>query len=53
VLRCLSRGLETNAIAAELALQPQTVKNIVGQILRKLGVRNRVEAAVYAVRMGL
>lgn len=53
VLRCLARGLETNAIAAELALQPQTVKNIVGQIMRKLGVRNRVEAAVYALRIGL
>ena len=53
VLRCLARGLETNAIAAELALQPQTVKNIVGQILRKLGMRNRVEAAVYALRIGL
>jgi DNA-binding NarL/FixJ family response regulator len=53
IVRLLGRGMDTRAIAAELHLSRQTVKNAVAQILRKLGLRNRTEAAVYAVRVGL
>jgi len=53
VLRLLSLGRANAEIAAELHLSPATVKNHVAEILRKLGVENRVEAAAMAVRAGL
>ena len=40
-------------IAAALYLSTKTVKNSVTRILKKLQLRNRIEAAVYAARHGL
>lgn len=53
VLRLLARGLDNNEIAAELSISPRTAKNHVASILAKLGMSNRIQAAVYAVRHGL
>ena len=53
VLRQVAQGKTNQAIALELAISEKTVEKHVGEILSKLGVSSRVEAAVYAVRTGL
>jgi DNA-binding NarL/FixJ family response regulator len=53
VLELVARGLDNNEIAAKLYISPRTAKNHVSSILAKLGVTNRIEAAVYAWRRGL
>jgi DNA-binding NarL/FixJ family response regulator len=53
VLRLLTRGLGNRAIAAELFIAENTVKNHVRAILDKLDVRSRTEAAMLAAREGL
>ena len=53
VLRLIVRGADNVAIGLELSISPHTVKQYVTNIFEKLGVRSRVQAAVYAVRAGL
>ncbi|HEY4830513.1 MAG TPA: response regulator transcription factor [Solirubrobacteraceae bacterium] len=53
VLRLIARGMENADIAAALAISPRTAKNHVSNILAKLGMPSRVQAAIYAVRRGL
>jgi two-component system nitrate/nitrite response regulator NarL len=53
VLRLLAGGADNAAIGLELSISRHTVKQHVTNIFEKLGVRTRVEAAVYAVRVGL
>ncbi len=53
VLRLLARGRENSAIAAELVISRATVKTHVAHLLKKLGLDNRVQAAVFAVRHGI
>ncbi|MBV9309463.1 MAG: response regulator transcription factor [Solirubrobacterales bacterium] len=53
VLRLIARGMENAQIADELRISPRTAKNHVSNILAKLGLPNRVQAAIYAVRRGL
>lgn len=50
VLKLITNGLGNKEIAASMKLSPSTVKRHVENILRKLHVKNRVEAAVYAVK---
>ena len=45
VLRLLAEGLTDREIAGALAISPRTVESHVSSLLRKLGVRNRAEAA--------
>ncbi|MDO4628674.1 MAG: response regulator transcription factor [Planctomycetia bacterium] len=52
VLRYLVQGMSNKEIAAELRISAETVKEHVQHILRKLGVHDRTEAAVWAVRKG-
>ena len=53
ILRLVARGRSNNEIAAELDLGEKTVKSLVGDILYKLGVPSRTQAALYALRTGL
>jgi DNA-binding NarL/FixJ family response regulator len=53
VLRLIARGMENADIAETLAISPRTAKNHVSNILAKLGLPSRVQAAIYAVRRGL
>jgi two-component system, NarL family, response regulator LiaR len=53
VLRLLARGQSNKEIAQSLTLSEKTVKTHVSNILAKLGVPSRTQAALYAVRIGL
>src|SRR3954452_16470381 len=53
VLRLIANGKDNAHIALELHISPKTVKNHISNILMKLGIENRIQAAVYAVRTGL
>ncbi|HJW88368.1 MAG TPA: response regulator transcription factor [Dehalococcoidia bacterium] len=53
VLRFLSEGFPDKAIASRLGISQRTVKNHVHNILAKLQLQNRVQAAAYALRQGL
>lgn len=53
VLALLARGWSNRRIAGKLAIAEVTVRTHVSHLLDKLGVSNRVEAALHALRLGL
>ena len=53
VLNLVADGLSNQDIAERLVISERTARNHVGNILAKLGLENRTQAALYAVRMGL
>jgi DNA-binding NarL/FixJ family response regulator len=53
VLRLVARGMENAQIGAELNISPWTVKKHLSSIFSKLGMSNRIQAAIYAVQNGL
>jgi DNA-binding NarL/FixJ family response regulator len=53
VLKLIANGNDNAQIARELFISPKTVKNHISNILMKLQIDNRIQAAVYAVRSGL
>jgi DNA-binding NarL/FixJ family response regulator len=53
ILKQLALGLSNKEIALALAISYETVKEHVQHVLRKLGVSDRTQAAVWAVRKGL
>jgi DNA-binding NarL/FixJ family response regulator len=53
VLRLLAEGRSNKEIARKLQIGEKTVKTHVSNILSKLGVQSRTQAALYAVHVGL
>jgi NarL family two-component system response regulator LiaR len=53
VLQCIAEGMSNMAIATQLNISEKTVKSHVGNILSKLYLTDRTQAAVYAWREGL
>lgn len=51
-LQLLSRGLTNREIGAHLNLSPETVKTVLSRSYAKIGVRNRAQAAAWAIRAG-
>ncbi len=53
ILKLLARGKSNKEIASELVLTEMTVKGYVSDLFAKLGVNDRTQAALMAVRFGL
>ncbi|GBC98195.1 Transcriptional regulatory protein LiaR [bacterium HR17] len=53
ILALLAQGLSNKEIAYRLGIKPGTVKEHISRVLRKLNLRNRTEAAVYATQFDL
>ena len=53
ILSLIAQGKENHEIAETLFISLSTAKNHVAHVLDKLGMENRVQAAVYAVRAGI
>src|SRR5881392_895820 len=53
VLKLIANGKDNAMIAGELPISPKTVKNHISNILMKLQIDNRIQAAVFAVRSGI
>jgi DNA-binding NarL/FixJ family response regulator len=50
VLELIGRGMTNRQISREMHLVEKTVKNYVSNLLRKLGMQHRTQAAIYAVK---
>jgi len=53
ILQCIAKGQSNKEIGAQLGISENTVKIHLKNILRKLHMNSRVQAAVYAYRQGL
>jgi DNA-binding NarL/FixJ family response regulator len=53
VLTLVAQGSTNNEIATTLCLSESTVKSHMQHVLAKLGLRNRLEVAIYAYEVGL
>lgn len=53
VLKLIARGLSNDEMAVQLVISEATVRNHVSNILSKLHLANRTQAALYALRKGL
>jgi DNA-binding NarL/FixJ family response regulator len=53
IIRCIGAGLRNAEVARRLSIGESTVKTHLNNIFQKLGIRDRVELALYAQRVGL
>ncbi|MEU1166524.1 response regulator transcription factor [Streptomyces sp. NPDC005921] len=52
VLRLLAEGLSTAQVAGRLNYSERTIKNVLHDVITRLGLRNRTQAVAYAIRNG-
>lgn len=53
IIRYVAAGMSNREIADKLAYSEKTVKNYLSIIFQKLGIRDRTQAAIFALRQGL
>ena len=53
ILRYVAAGMSNREIAMKLSYAEKTVKNYLSLIFQKLGIRDRTQAAIFALRQGL
>jgi DNA-binding NarL/FixJ family response regulator len=53
IMGCVGLGISNNEIAKRLRLNPGTIRNYLCSAMRKAGLKNRVEVALFAIRHGL
>lgn len=53
VLRLIADGLSTADVAARLNYSERTIKNVLHEMIGRLGLRNRTHAVAYAIRKGV
>ncbi len=53
ILKCVAQGMTNQAIAEQLVVSERTVRTHVSNILSKLHLANRTQAALYALREGI
>lgn len=53
ILRYVAAGMSNKEIAEKLSYAEKTVKNYLSLIFQKLGIRDRTQAAIFALRQGL
>ncbi len=53
ILRMLADGADTSTVARSILVSERTAKRLIANLLRRLGVGTRIEAAVLAARSGL
>ena len=53
VISCIGKGLSNKEIAEYLKLKDGTIRNSLTSIYQKTGLRNRIQVAIYAHRIGL
>lgn len=53
VLRLLADGQSTAEISVDLAYSESTIKNVIHDMVRQLGARNRAHAVALAIRAGV
>lgn len=53
IIQMVALGMSNQAIGEKLYISDKTVKNYVTSIRRKLGVENRIQVALCAIRCGL
>jgi DNA-binding NarL/FixJ family response regulator len=53
ILRCLALGLKTSEISESLRLTSEAARTNVKNIFRKIGVKSRTQAVVWAIGRGL
>ena len=52
VLTLVAEGLSTREVARRMAYSERTIKNILQELTRRLGLRNRTQAVAWALRNG-
>ncbi len=53
VLKLIAKGMSNDQIASTLFISPHTVKNHVSNVYRKMGMDDRTQVAITALRLGL
>lgn len=53
ILKLIARGMSNSEISAKLFISEHTVKTHIGNLLRKLGLSDRVQVVLYAVERGI